>query len=150
MFRILSPGNSISEALRKLLQRGRVRLYTRLQQREQAVWTSKIRYQVKEFGILCMGRCKSLGSLNSFFSYTPQLSETKSCFLVHLKEWHMAASCIPPSSSAVTVRGGGICWITVLGALIHIWRPEINDGCDISYLFIWQEMFSFHSLSPCS
>ena len=150
MFRILSPGNSISEALRKLLQRGRVRLYTSLQQREQAVWTSKIRYQVKEFGILCMGRCKSLGSLNSFLSYTPQLSETKSCFLVHLKEWHMAASCIPPSSSAVTVRGGGICWITVLGALIHIWRPEINDGCDISYLFIWQEMFSFHSLSPCS
>ena len=32
---------------------GRVRLYTSLQQREQAVWTSKIRY--KEVGILCVG-----------------------------------------------------------------------------------------------
>ena len=62
----------------------------------------------------------------------------------------MAAACIPASSSAIIVRGGGICWITVLGALIHIWKPEINDNCDISYLLIWQEIFSFHSPSPCS
>ena len=45
-----------------------------LQQKEQAVWTSKTRYQVKEFSILCMGRCKPLGSLHSFFSHTLQLS----------------------------------------------------------------------------
>ena len=25
---------------------------------------------------------------------------------------------------------------SVLGALIHIWRPEITDGCDISCLWI--------------
>ena len=76
MLRILSPGDSISVALRKLLQEGReeIRLYTSFQQSEQAVWTSKIRYQVKEFSILFMGRCKSLGSLNSFLSYTPELS----------------------------------------------------------------------------
>ena len=32
------------------------------------------RYQVKEFSILCMGKRKPLGSLNSFHSYSPQLS----------------------------------------------------------------------------
>ena len=35
-------------------------------------------------------------------------------------------------------------WIQVLRALIHIWRPEIPGGCDISCLLIWQEIFSFH------
>ena len=35
---------------------------------------SKVTYQVKEFSILCTGRCKPLGSLNSFLSYAPQLS----------------------------------------------------------------------------
>ena len=54
-----------------------VRLYTSLQQREQTVWTTKIRFQVKEFSILCMRACKPLGSLNSFFSFAPQLSEAK-------------------------------------------------------------------------
>ena len=34
-----------------------------------------------------MGSCKPLGSLNSFLSYAPQLSGTKSYFLVHLMEW---------------------------------------------------------------
>ena len=38
------------------------------------VWTSKTRYQVKEFSSLCIGRCKPLGSLYSFLSYAPQLS----------------------------------------------------------------------------
>ena len=59
-----TPGGSISVALKKLLPggRGQVRLYTSLQQREQAVWrTSKIRYWVKKFSILCMGRCTPLG-----------------------------------------------------------------------------------------
>ena len=52
-----------------------------------------------------------------------------SVFLVYL------ASCIlpapTPSSSAVTVGGGSIHVITVLGVLILICRPEIADGCDI-------------------
>jgi len=42
------------------------------------------------------------------------------------------------------MRGGRILWISVLGALIPIWKPEVTDGCDISYLLIWQEIFSFH------
>ena len=37
-------------------------------------------------------------------------------------------------------------WIQVLRALIHIWRPEIPGGCDISCLLIWQEIFSFHKV----
>ena len=111
MFRTPSSGDSISVALRKMLQGGGgvgggvVRLYTSLQQRYQEVWTSKIRCQVKEF--LYVGRCKPLGSLNSFLSCVCQLPGAKSCFLVHLKEWQMAASCIPappppPCSSAIT------------------------------------------------
>ena len=27
--------------------------------------------------------------------------------------------------------GGNARWMAVLGAIIHIWRPEIADGCDI-------------------
>ena len=66
-----------------------------------------------------MGRCKFLGSLNSFLWNALWLPGAKSCFLVHLKGWQMeqmAASCIPPRSSAVTVCvwGGGICWIAAI------------------------------------
>ena len=35
---------------------------------------SKVTYQVKEFSILVRGRCKPLGSLNSFLSSAPQRS----------------------------------------------------------------------------
>ena len=48
---------------------GEISLYTSLQQRKQAIWTSEIRYQVKEFSTPCMGRYKPLGSLNLFLSY---------------------------------------------------------------------------------
>ena len=67
---------------------GELRLYTSFQQWKQAVCTSKIRHQVKECSILCMGKCKPLDSLNSFLSFGTQLSGAKSYFLVHL------ASCI--------------------------------------------------------
>ena len=76
MFRSLSQGDSISVALRKLLQRGRrgSQAIYNFVTREQAFWISKIGYQIKEFGILCMGRCKPLGSLSSFLSNAPPLS----------------------------------------------------------------------------
>ena len=60
-----------------------------------------------------MGRCKPLGSVNLFLSYASQLSGAKSCFLVHLKEWLMAASYIPPQQ--LPWGGESIPWITVLG-----------------------------------
>ena len=55
----------------------------------------------------------------------------QSCFLVHLKEWQMAASCIPPAPPQ-SPWGVGASPGSVLGALIHNWRPEIIDGWDIS------------------
>ena len=47
------------------------------------------------------------------------------------------------------VGSGSILWIPVLGALIHIWRPEIADSCDI-FLFIdtAREIFTSHLLKP--
>ena len=82
-----------------------------------------------------MGRYKPLGSLNS---YTSQLSEVNPVSLFTL----LLASF--PSSSAITLRGGSVCRIAVLGVFIPIWRPEITDGGDISCLLIWKEVFSFH------
>ena len=63
--------------------------------------------------------------------------------LVTLRSEHVADGCFlhSPSSSAITVGGGSI-----HGALIHIWRPEIADGCDISCLVIWQDMSSLHTV----
>ena len=73
MCRTLSPGDSIWENCSK--EAGEeVRLYTSLQQGEQAVWKAKNRCQVKEFSILCLGRCEAPGSLDSCLSHAPQLS----------------------------------------------------------------------------
>ena len=67
-------------------------LYIGLQQRrvgslnikDYLLLSSKKTYYLlsKEFStLLFMGRYKSLGSLNSFLSYAPQLSGAESCFL---------------------------------------------------------------------
>jgi len=65
--------------------------------------------------------------------------------LAPLKEWQMAASCFP---QLLSNHHGGVAASpgSVLGALIHNWRPEIIDVCDISCLLIWQEIFLFHKL----
>ena len=73
MFRTLSPGDSISVARRKLLQgggRGSKATYM-FAAKGAGSLNTKIRYQVKELNILCMGKCKPLGLLNSS---APQLS----------------------------------------------------------------------------
>ena len=90
------------------------------------------------YSILCMRRCKPVDSLNSLLSYAPQLSGAVL--------FPCSSCCLhSPSSSAVTVGAGGICWIAVWRAPVHIWRPEIADGGDRSCLLIRQEIFSFHS-----
>ena len=81
---------------------------------------------------------KPLGSLSSPLSHAPQLPGPNPVSLLTL----LLAS---PSSSAITTGVGSTHWITVWGALIHIWRPEITDGGDISGLLIWQEIFPFRS-----
>ena len=120
IFRISRLRDSISSnpertAPRRWRWGGQVRLHRSLQQRAGSLnikWLLLVKEnqisQVEEFrAFLCMGRCESLGELKSFLSYASQLSGAKSCFLVHLKEWQMAASCIPappppPCSSAIT------------------------------------------------
>ena len=89
MFRTLSPGDSISVFLRKLLQRGRrgsqaIYKFATKGAGSLNIWTSEIRYQVKKFSILYMGRCKPLGSLNSFLSYASQPSGASLVFLFTL------------------------------------------------------------------
>ena len=93
------PGDGTSVSSGRLLQggrRGRHAIY-KFVTKGAGNLNIKIRYQVKEFSILCMGRCKPLGSLNTLLSYAPQLSGAKSYFFVHLKEWQMVAPCIPPA-----------------------------------------------------
>ena len=76
MFKTPRPEDNISVALRNLLQGGRRGSQAIYKSATQAIGNLniKIRYQVKDFSILCIGRCKLLGSVNSFPSYAPQLS----------------------------------------------------------------------------
>ena len=108
-----------------------------LQQREQAVWTAKIRGQVKAFSSVWEDAslwAHWIHSIHMHLAYLgPILFPPIPCFS------HS------PSSSAITLGGGSFCWITDLGALIHIWRPEITDDHDISCLLVWPEIFSFHT-----
>ena len=125
MFRTLSLGDSLSVALSKPLKggRGEVRLYTTLQQRKQAVWTSEVSLWAHWIHFFLM-----------HLSYlAPILFSCSPCF------WRS------PSSSAITVEGGQHRWIIVFGTLIHIWRPEIIDDCSTAYCLIWKETFSLHS-----
>ena len=139
MFRTSNPGDSISVALRKLLQGGRgwVRLCTGLQHRELAVCTSKIRYQVKGSSILYLGGAASGHCLHSF----PVTSAIGASPI-------SSPTLLPAPPASQQSRGWGSSstpWITIWGALIHIWGPEITDGGDISCSLIWQEIFSFNN-----
>ena len=51
----------------------------------------------------------------------------------------MAASCIPPSSWAVTVRDGGICWIWIAGIVFPSGSPH-------SRLESWNHWWLWHFL----
>lgn len=72
-------------------------------------------------------------------------------FICTSATWGLSFFLVPlfpfPSSSAITVRRWQHHLDSSLGNLIHIWRLETADGCDISYLWKWQEIFSFHSTS---
>ena len=95
MFRIPSPGDSISVVLRKLLKGGRRGSQATSKFATKATGTLNIKDQIEDFSILCMGRCKPLGSLNS---YASQLSGVNPVSLFTL----LLASF--PSSSAITLR----------------------------------------------
>ena len=104
-----------------------------LQQRARSLNIKKLYFnkgsqmsQVKEFSILCMGRCKPLCSLSlllwicasAVWGPTPV-----SLLTVRIGRWLLL---VFPQLLSNPSRYGSIRWITVLGALIHIWKPEIN------------------------
>ena len=142
------PGNSISVALRNLLQgggRGSQAVY-KFATKGAGGLKSKDQISVKELSILGRGGCKPLGSLNSLLSYAPRLSGVKliSLFTLRRDRCLILASSRP---SAVTVGGGSTFWITASGALLHVWRPDLAaDGFDISRLLIRLETFSFDNI----
>ena len=78
--------------------------------------------------------------VHSFHMYLSSLGPNSvSLFTLRSSRWILLAF----PSSANTMGGGSLCLITVWGAHIHICRPEITDGYDISCLLIWQEIFHF-------
>lgn len=87
----MKTGRQHLSSSEKLLQEGRreSQLYTNLQQREQTVWTSKIKYWVKEFSSLSMRKYNGL-TVYSFHMNLSYLGQT--FFLVHLGN-----SSIPPA-----------------------------------------------------
>ena len=95
----------------------------------------------KEFSILCIGRCKPLGSLNSFLSDASQVSGVSPVFLGHL------ASSIPPAPQQSpwgwqhpkSWSYGSL--HSHLEARSHWWLWLINISCWL----IWQEKFLFYT-----
>ena len=85
---------------------------------------------MKEFSaFLCMGGCKSLGSLKSFLSYASQLSGASILCFSHPE--FLRACCMEWLQPDV-------CWITGIlllrcprGSEINIWRACIADDCDL-------------------
>ena len=73
----------------------------------------KIRYQGIQLSMY--GKCKPLGSLNSFRSCAAGLSGAKSCFLVPF------ASCIPPATQQSP-------WQVAASAGLQFWEPSFTSG----------------------
>ena len=66
----------------------------------------------------------------------------ESCFFVHLLSFpHLLRNHLCGEGGGI----GSIHWISVLGALIYIWRPKITDGGDISCLLIFINIFFSHA-----
>ena len=139
MFTAPSLGDRFSVALRNCSKeaRGAVRLHTSLQQREQAVWASSAGVKLGNLALFVWEEAglwaHCIGSLCASAGWG------QSCFLVHL------ASCIPPAPQQSPYRRQHLLDLS-LGSPHHIGRPKIADGCDMSCLLIWQEVFSFHKV----
>ena len=102
----------------------------------------KSRHQVKEFSILlCTGRCKSLGLLKSFLSYTSQLSKAKHPVFLQTYSflpWIPLGLTGSPWGRFIITDDCDILklscreWHACLrGSEIHIWRAGITDSFDI-------------------
>ena len=143
IFRTPSQGDSISGALRKLLQGGWRGSQATHKFATKGADSLNIKDQgcVKELGVLCAGRCKPLGLLVAFLSYAPQPSGVKSCLPVHPKQWPRAAS---PFPQLLRSRYHQHPPDSTLGSPHSQLETGRADSCDISCLLIWQEIVSFH------
>ena len=143
IFRTPSHGDSITGALRKLLQggwRGSQATYKFATKGADSLNT-KDQGCVKELGVLCAGRCKPLGLLVSSLSYAAQPSGVNPVSLFTLSSGRGLPPAFPqllrgryhqhPPDSSL----GSPC------SQLETRRP---DSCDISCLLIWQEIVSFH------
>ena len=95
-------------------------------------WGSqRVRHDWTTNTVFCMGRCKPLGSLNSF---RPQLSGVKTCFLIvyilnpllivkggRCGRWLLLGY---PQLFVITMRGSDICWI--IGIVFPFGSPHLH------------------------
>ena len=147
----LSQGHSISDNSERLLQRGGggelgyIGVFaTKPGGCNMKRWLFLKENQIsqgKEFSaFLCMGICKSLGSLKSLLWYAPQLSGASIlCFLIlSLRKVHRRGHC---SSWLLDGRHSLFAsWVPsglTVGAAVMWWL----DGCNSLCLLIWQTIF---------
>ena len=113
-------------------------------QKKCTTWELRVKFylgQNEEFSaFLCMGRCKSLGSLKSFLWYAPQLSGASIlCFhflsflRAHHREWLQSCQLLDGRYSFQP-------WVSS-GLTGSSWRVAVVDECDTLCLLTWQEIF---------
>ena len=139
MFRTPSPGDSISVALRKLLQGGRRGSQATYKFATKRAGSLNIKDQVSGHLAFSVWEDTSLWTQNSFLSYAPQLSGANSVSLITL------LLCILPAPQQSSWRGLSITG-PQFGSPHYIWRPAVTDGCGSSCLLIRQETLSFHTV----
>ena len=139
MFRTPSPGDSISVALRKLLQGGRRGSQATYKFATKRAGSLNIKDQVSRHLAFSVWEDTSLWTQNSFLSYAPQLSGA------NLFAW---SPCCFAFSQLLSNLPGGVLASTgpQFGSPHYIWRPAVTDGCGSSCLLIRQETLSFHTV----
>ena len=98
--------------------------------------------QVKEFSsFLCMGRCKSPGSLTSFFPHASPLSGAGvPCFSPPGLPWGAPLGC---GCGLLAARLQLFSFLSALRAGSSRGRAAITNDCDNPCVLIWQELLHF-------
>ena len=152
MLRTPSSGGSTSVDLSKVLPRRQERVSGYIGVCNKGARQSKHQRLVlsKENQIAAKGKMQASGlpesvpfiCISAIWGRILLLDGSHSSLPVHHKEWSMwwmAASCMPPRSSAVTVRDGGICGIWIAGIVFPFGSPH-------SRLESWNHWWLWHFL----
>ena len=96
---------------------------------------------IKLWSLLCVRRCKPLGSLNSFLSYMRLMCLDQSCFLLHL------ASFISPAPQQ------SLWWLAASGGS-QFWEASFTfEGqkslMSVTFLIYWHGRRYFHFTVSC-